>query len=62
MDEGGQKIQTSNYKINMLLDIMCSMVTGVNNKSIVYWEVAETVDFKCSHYKEKNCNDVWWWC
>ena len=35
MGEGGQKVQTSRYKINNFGDIMYSMATTVNN-TILY--------------------------
>ena len=31
MDAGGQKVQTSSYKINKSWDVMYSVVTIVNN-------------------------------
>ena len=31
MGEGGQKVQTSSYRINKSWNVMCSVVTVVNN-------------------------------
>ena len=47
MGEGGQKVQTSSYKINKSWDVTYSMATIGNNT------VANRVDLKSLHHKTK---------
>lgn len=46
MGEGGQKVQTSSYKMS---EFQACMATTVNN--IVYLKVAERLDIKSSQMK-----------
>ena len=46
-DEGGQRVQTSRYKINKSRGSICSMVTIVNGL-----KVAKRVDLKHSHHRK----------
>lgn len=52
MDEGDQKVQTSNYKISPR-EAMYSMVTIVNN-AVVYLKVTKRIGLKTLLITEKN--------
>ena len=52
MGEGGQKVQTSSYRINKSWNVMCSVVTVVNNTVLYVWKLLR-VDLKCSRHKKK---------
>lgn len=50
MDEGGQKVQISSYKIVNSGYVMHNRTTG---NSIVHWKVTKRIDLKHSHHKGK---------
>ena len=54
MDDGGQKVEASSYKMK------CSIQHGDQREHncTVYLEVAERVDLKSSPHKKKNCKHV----
>ena len=53
MGEGGQKVQTSRYKINLSSeDLIYSKVTIVIN-TILNLKVAKRIDLEISHHREK---------
>ena len=63
--EGGQKVQTSNYRKITHGIIMCSMATVANNTILknyfVYLKVAKRGDLKSPHHTHTRCNNVRWW-
>ena len=62
--EGGQKVQTSNYRKVTHGIIMCSMAVIANNPILknyfLYLKVAKRVDLKSPHHTHthKRCNNV----
>ena len=54
LDESGQKVQTSSYKINRSWECTRSMVTAVSNN--VYLKDAKRIDLKVLITRKKNYN------
>lgn len=54
MGEGGQKVQTSAYKITKFWGFNVQHGDYSEQQCIVYWKVAKRVDMKSSHRKKKN--------
>ena len=56
MSEGGQKVQTSSYKVNKYWGCNVQHADYSKQCSMGYLNVAKGVDPKCSPHKKKNCN------
>ena len=54
LDESGQKVQTSSYKITRSWEYTCSMVTIVSTN--VYLKDAKRIDLKVLITRKKNYN------
>ena len=52
LDEGGQKVQTSSYKMNKYRDAMYNMINIIKTAVCCIWKLLR-VNPKSSHYKEK---------
>lgn len=58
MAEGGQKVQSSTFKINKLWHVVHSMATIVNNSVLRIWELLKEETLKFSLQEKKSCNYV----
>lgn len=61
MGEGGQKVQTSSYKISQSQDVMYNVGTLVNNAISCNLKIAKRVDLKSLTTRKKFCNYVKLW-
>ena len=52
MNESGQKIHISSYKINKNWDTMFNMINAIN-ATICYTKIVKKVNPKSSHHKEQ---------
>ena len=52
LDEGGQKVQTSRYKVNKCWDVIYIMI-NIINYLVCYMKIVKRVNRKSSYYKEK---------
>ena len=52
LNEGGQKVQISTYKLNKYRDVMYNMINIINTDACYIMKVVEKANPKGSHHKE----------